>query len=74
MLKAVGRGGEPGPYNLLVTRDWMLLVPRSAEAYESISVNALGFAGSLLVRDERELELVCERGPMAVLREVGVPR
>ena len=56
-----------GPYNLLVTRDWMLLVPRRQERYESISVNALGFAGSLYVRNAAELELVRRAGPMNVL-------
>jgi ATP adenylyltransferase len=74
MLREVGLESEPGPYNLLVTREWMLLVPRTRETYESISVNALGFAGSILVRNERELELVRTRGPMAVLEHVARPR
>jgi ATP adenylyltransferase len=60
-----------GPYNLLVTRRWMLLVPRSREHFQSISVNALGFAGSLFVRNRRELDLVRKTGPMNLLREVG---
>ena len=72
MLQAVGRGRRPGPYNLLVTRDWMLLVPRSLEKCGSISVNALGFAGSLLIRDEQELGFVRERGPMTLLRNAAV--
>lgn len=71
MLGAVANRESPGPYNLLATRDWMLFVPRSVEMYESISVNALGFAGSLLARDEREMELIRERGPLGVLEEVG---
>jgi ATP adenylyltransferase len=60
-----------GPYNLLVTRRWMLVVPRSREHFDSISVNALGFAGSLFVRNQRELDLVRKTRPMNVLREVG---
>ena len=60
------------PYNLLATREWMLLVPRRQERYESISVNALGFAGSLFVRDRAELELVRRSGPMNVLRSVSL--
>jgi sulfate adenylyltransferase (ADP) / ATP adenylyltransferase len=60
-----------GPYNVLVTRRWMLVVPRSREHFQSISVNALGFAGSLFVRNRAELELVRKTGPMKVLREVG---
>lgn len=39
----------PFPYNLLATRDWLLIVPRSKESYGDISVNALGFAGALLI-------------------------
>jgi ATP adenylyltransferase len=72
MLREVGLENEPGPYNLLVTREWMLMVPRTKETYESISVNALGFAGSILVRDEKELELVRAHGPMAVLEHVAI--
>jgi ATP adenylyltransferase len=71
MLGEVGNAAMPGPYNLLATRDWMLVVPRSVEHYESISVNALGFAGSLLARDEREAELIRQRGPLGVLESVG---
>lgn len=71
MLREMYSAATPGPYNLLATREWMLLVPRSVEHYESISVNALGFAGSLLARDERELELIRQRGPLGVLEDVG---
>ena len=71
MLRELYGADTPGPYNLLATRDWMLLVPRSVEHYESISVNALGFAGSLLARDEREWELIRQRGPLGVLEDVG---
>jgi sulfate adenylyltransferase (ADP) / ATP adenylyltransferase len=71
MLRHVDGAETPGPYNLLATRGWMLLVPRSVEHYGSISVNALGFAGSLLARDERELELIRARGPLGVLEDVG---
>ena len=59
-------------YNLLSTRDWMWLVPRSVEKFRSISVNSLGFAGSLLVRNEEELELVRGHGPLNILREVAL--
>ncbi len=34
----------------------MLLVPRSTECVEGISVNALGFAGGFLVKDESQLD------------------
>jgi ATP adenylyltransferase len=62
-----------GPYNLLLTRRWMLLVPRSQEHFGTISVNALGFAGSLFVRDQAEMDALRATGSMSVLRAVAVP-
>ena len=69
-IGALSDGRQTAPYNLLATRRWMLIVPRRCEHYESISINALGFAGSLFVRSDTELELVRRVGPMAVLRAV----
>lgn len=60
------------PYNLLITRRWMLLVLRSRERFDGVSVNALGFAGSFLVKDEAGLVTVRRHGPLAVLRGVAV--
>jgi ATP adenylyltransferase len=60
------------PYNLLVTQRWMLLVPRSREHCGTISVNALGFAGSLFVRDAAEMDALRAVGPMGVLQAVAV--
>jgi ATP adenylyltransferase len=65
---------QSGPYNLLVAGDWMLLVPRSAECHRGISVNALGFAGSLFVKDREQLERVRSDGPMRILTAVSGDR
>jgi sulfate adenylyltransferase (ADP) / ATP adenylyltransferase len=59
------------PYNLLVRRNWMLVVPRAHASFESIAVNALGFAGSLFVRSPRDVERVRAVGPMQMLRAVA---
>ena len=64
---------QRAPYNLLVTRRWMLLVPRSREHFGTISVNALGFAGSLFVRDDVEMSALRAAGPMGALRSVATP-
>jgi ATP adenylyltransferase len=63
---------QSAPYNLLVRRNWMLVVARTCECFETISVNALGFAGSLFVRTQKELERVRAIGPMRVLVAVAV--
>jgi sulfate adenylyltransferase (ADP) / ATP adenylyltransferase len=64
---------QSGPYALLITQDWMLLIPRSREFFGPISVNSLGFAGALLVKNEEQMKMVKGCGPMAVLREVALP-
>lgn len=61
---------QPGAYNLLATRNWLAIVPRSQESFQNISVNALGFAGSLFVRDRTALELLQEITPLKLLSEV----
>lgn len=58
-------------YNLLVTRQWMMVVCRRQDRYQSIPVNSLGFAGSLLVKDETQLALVKQLGPMTILHQVA---
>jgi sulfate adenylyltransferase (ADP) / ATP adenylyltransferase len=68
-------GTQPlGAYNLLVTRQWMCIVPRSQESFAGISINSLGFAGALLVKDTAQLARLQEIGPMNVLRQVGLPQ
>ena len=62
---------QSGPYNLLFTRDWMLLVPRSKEFFESISVNALGFSGEMLARNPEEMALIEKKGGMGVLHHTA---
>jgi len=60
------------PYCLLVTREWMLLVPRSVECIDSISVNALGFAGSFFVRSTQQKDYLKKIGPMNALESVAM--
>ena len=65
---------QDAPYNLLFTRDWMALLPRIREHAHGISVNALGFAGSLLVGDPHCIRCVKQEGPMRMLAQTGLPR
>jgi ATP adenylyltransferase len=68
-----GLAHQGAPYNLLVTRRWMLVVPRAAERVEGISLNALGFAGSLFVRDAQQRDTLARIGPMTALARVARP-
>ena len=59
-----------GAYNLLLSRQWMAIVRRQTEGIRGFSVNALGFAGSLLSTDESDREWIQRSGPEALLRAV----
>ena len=65
---------QSGSYNLLFTRQWMLLVPRSREFFKSISINALGFAGALLARNPEEMDIIKKEGGMGVLKHTAIVR
>lgn len=80
MLRSVGLNSpgasrltvQSGPYCFLVTREWMLLVPRSREFFETVSFNSLAFAGSFFVRDEAQLRRLKEYGPLKALARVAI--
>jgi len=63
----------PQPYNLLVTHEWMLVVPRARDRYGGVSINSLAFAGSFFVRDARHAHIIAHSGPMSVLKSVAMP-
>ncbi len=59
-----------GAYNLLLSRDWMAMVRRRREGIRGFSVNALGFAGSLLSTEASDREWIERSGPEALLHAV----
>lgn len=62
--------GQPRPFNLLATRDWIWLVPRRREGVAGLSVNALAYAGALLAGDDARLERLRAMGPLGLLAQV----
>lgn len=68
------KSGKPAPYNLLMTREWMMVIPRLKESYQDISINSLGFAGALLVRDAEQMEQLKQIGPLTLLQKVGIKK
>jgi len=73
-VTAVERDGEcyqSAPWNLLVTRRWVLAVPRVREDFRGVPINALGFAGLLVAQDDARFATLKRVGPMAVLKAVS---
>ena len=59
-------------YNLLITREWMMIIPRSKDSFDSISINSLGFSGALLVKNKVDLDKIKKYQPLEILSKVGV--
>ncbi|MEB3278034.1 MAG: DUF4922 domain-containing protein [Lyngbya sp.] len=66
-------GKQSGAYNFMITREWMLLIPRVQQSFEGILVNSLGACGAMLVKTEEQLQHLKEITPMKVLRNVSIP-
>jgi sulfate adenylyltransferase (ADP) / ATP adenylyltransferase len=64
---------QSGAYNFLCTREWMMVVPRLLPEWNGVEINALGFAGALLVRNDQQAERLKDLGPMVFLSQVGAP-
>lgn len=69
-----GEDGQLPPYNLLATRRWMMMIPRTASLWThndlKLPLNAISFSGNLLSYN-RELDaLIRERGVRRILSEV----
>ncbi|GAA5984012.1 hypothetical protein JCM11641_005567, partial [Rhodosporidiobolus odoratus] len=65
-------------YNVILTQSYIHLVPRRAEKYltvsgRGVSINSLGFAGMVLVKEQEALEEIKQVGVLEVLKSVGYP-
>lgn len=60
-------------YNFLFTEEWFMIVPRSSESVDDLSINSMGVIGLLLAKGEDELERIEEKGPSSILESVGFP-
>lgn len=74
MVGVTENDGKLSPYNLLMTRRWMMVIPRTREFWEydgnSISINALGFGGCMLLRSPTLIDAVERCGVFNVLAAV----
>ena len=70
---AASQPTKPPPYNLLLTRGFLVAVRRDRRAGVGVDVNALAFAGCLLAPDTQALEQLIQRGPLSVLAKVAAP-
>jgi len=58
---------------MVLTTAWMMVIPRSRREYMGIDVNAMGFLGALLVKDDTIFQRLQSVGPLKILEGVGFP-
>jgi ATP adenylyltransferase/5',5'''-P-1,P-4-tetraphosphate phosphorylase II len=63
---------EAAGHNVLLTEDWMLVIPRTKGRKGILSANAAAMAGMVWVTGEEEVRQWVEAGPMKLLCEFGV--
>lgn len=61
------------PHNMILTCDWLMVVPRTKAHRGEMAANALGMVGMIWVNDGEMLESWKRAGPMDVITEFGVP-
>lgn len=61
------------PHNLIMTRDWLVVVPRRAVSWEGAGSSAPGMLGMVWVHNEETVKLWLEKGPAKILSRVGFP-
>ena len=59
------------PYNLLIEPGWFMTVRRQQEHWAGTSVNALGFAGYLLITSSSDHAWLRSHGPLELLQAVA---
>lgn len=60
-------------YGWLMTRYWMMLVPRSRAEYQGIGANAISYAGTLFLKRPEMQYVVHNEGPLQVLAKMAYP-
>ena len=68
---APGADGLLPPFNLLAGDGWLLMLPRSQECFEGISISAVCFGGTLYTRTSEQIEIIRRVGPLQALAAVG---
>lgn len=71
-LLSRARVGENPAHNVILVREWMLVVPRSRGFQGDVAANAASMVGMVWVTKEEILEEWLERGPMKLLCGFGI--
>ncbi|KAF8246816.1 putative phosphorylase [Wilcoxina mikolae CBS 423.85] len=69
----IPKGAKVCPHNVVLVKEWMMVIPRRRSDVEGASANAAGMMGMVWVWRDEQMEKWKELGPSKVLSELGVP-
>ena len=59
-------------HNMLLVKEWMIVIPRHSGNFKGASANTAGMMGMPTISDDDLLKIWTEVGPTKVLEELGV--
>jgi ATP adenylyltransferase/5',5'''-P-1,P-4-tetraphosphate phosphorylase II len=66
-------GREWVPHNVILTKDWLMVIPRGSNGYEGVSTSSAGMVGSVFLANKDQLKEWKNAGMTKVLAELGIP-
>ncbi|KAJ5098088.1 hypothetical protein N7532_005089 [Penicillium argentinense] len=63
---------DPCPHNVVLTKRWIVIVPRTTKVFKGITSNAPGMLGSVYISNHDQLRAWKEVGPTKALAELGL--
>lgn len=73
--KALGlSAGVVCPHNVILTQEWLMLIPRQSNDFHGITSNGAGMIGSVWLQNEAQLKKWTQFGPKKVLSHLGVAK
>lgn len=64
----------PYPHNLILTKRWMVMIPRQNKEFNGTTANAPGMLGSIYLSNQSQLDVWKKAGPARALAGLGLPR
>ncbi|KAK4196027.1 putative 5',5'''-P-1,P-4-tetraphosphate phosphorylase [Triangularia verruculosa] len=61
------------PHNVILTREWLLVIPRTKAGMNGADANAAGYLGMVWVSDEERVKRWTDQGPTKLLTSLGLP-
>lgn len=73
MKQSLGENTKITTYNVVMVKQWIILIPRASKGYDGIGANGAGMMGLVWVGSKQEREGWTRLGMSKYLQYLGVP-